>query len=299
MRNKDCEVNGPRELRLMSVKATLNWLLFAAYVGLFFTFPLTLLWGPVGLWVGPGLSILFLTFLRFQGSRRIARRLKMKRLTRAEAPALFAIVQEYSRRLGITAPQLGIIETPALNSALFGFTRQDSHLVFTRGALDTLTREQLSALVCRQLTYLWIGDVYCDSWLSQFLAVIERIATRNRHHGTGAGRKFYSFRVLFRQTLLYPLTLFPALVLKMAKDPALIDLKAAKLGRNPHAFAEAYRRIEALQDRIPFETTFSLRHLFLLGPMTADPLARVFFGSDSLTPRISRLENLVHAAAKQ
>jgi len=296
MRNKESEVNAGKD-DLMSFKALMHWLLFAAYVGLFFTFPLTLLWGTTGLMIGPALAAVFLLLIGFRGSERIASRLRMKRLTRAEAPALFAITAEYSRRLGIPPPHLGIIETPALNAAIFGFSKRDAYLVFTRGALDSLSREQLSTLVCRQLTYLWQGDVYCDSWLSQFLSVIERIALRNRHHSLGSSRKFYSFRVLLRQTLLYPLTLFPALVLKMARDPSSIDLKAVKLSRNPHPFAEAYRRMEALQERIPFQTSFSLRHLFILAPATADPLARVFFGSDSLTTRISALEGLLRTAA--
>jgi heat shock protein HtpX len=276
----------------MTLRAWLQWLLFVGYVGLFFAIPLTLLWERVGGLVGLGAAAIFLISLRIGGNRRIQRRLKMKRLTRAEVPLLASIVSEYCRRLSIPVPQLGVLETPALNSAVFGFSRHQASLVVTRGALTTLTRAELSSLVARELVYLWEGDIVCDSWLSQFLSGLDRIAGPGRSRSVGQNRRYYPFRRILRQVLIYPLILFPVYVLRSARRPIEMDLKTVKLTRQPQPLAEALRHLEASQERLPLPTLFSTRHLFLLSPPAQDPLARVFFGTDRFATRIEAVENL-------
>src|SRR4051812_13519881 len=107
----------------MTLRARLHWLLFASYVALFFTLPLTLLWGWSGMKVGGLLALGFLIYLGFRGSDRILARLKAKPLARAEAPILFGLADEYARRLGLPLPRIALIETNAVNTAAFAFSR--------------------------------------------------------------------------------------------------------------------------------------------------------------------------------
>jgi len=228
----------------------------------------------------------------FRGRDRIARRLGVKRLTRAEAPQLFSIVEEYCRRLAIPVPQIGVIETPALNSALFGFHRSGAYLVVTRGVLETFSREKLCALVGRQVTNLWQGDFICHSWLSQFLKLLDRVTHPARSRGAVHSRRFYPFKLFLRQVLLYPLTMFPAYVLKVSQNPVQMDHRSAKLTRLPRALGEVLRHLESMQERIPYQSPVSLRHLFILPPTTQDPLARVFFHTPDFSERIEAVSSL-------
>ena len=70
---------------------------------------------------------------------------------RAEAPRIHSQLDEYCRRLRLTKPALATIDTKAVNLALFGFSRQASTLAITKGALDTLKDEELSALIAREI----------------------------------------------------------------------------------------------------------------------------------------------------
>jgi Zn-dependent protease with chaperone function len=277
----------------MTLRARLHWLLFASYVALFFALPLTLLWSWDGLRVGLLLTVGFLFYLGVKGTSRIAARLHVRPLSRAESPTLYNLVEEHCRRLALPTPAIGVIETGAVNTAIFGMSRRSYQLVVTRGVLDTFTRHELSAVVGRQLSTLWNGGMYGDSWLSQFLSLMDSlVAPRASTQIHLVGKRSYGFRVVMRQALLYPLTLFPVFVLRLHRDASELDLKALKVTRRPHAYAEALRRMESLHNRIPFTVPFSGRHLFLLAPPTEDPLARVFFGSDSLLPRIHVVEQL-------
>lgn len=279
----------------MAFRAITHWLAFAVYVAVFFTLPLALLWNLMGAVVGAILAVSFLILLGFRGSERIARRLKMKPLARAQAPQVFAMVGEYCRRLQMPVPSIGIIETPALNLALFGFSRKTACLAVTRGALDRLKRDELSALIGRELCYLWFGDVFCESWLSQFLSVLDGVISPRRtswnKSAAAHNRRTYPFRLFLRQMALYPLTLIPAYFLKGARDAAALDLQSTRITRLPHALAGGLRRAEAMVERIPFRVPFSTRHLFLLSPPAEDPLARVFFGGDDVDARIRNVES--------
>lgn len=281
----------------MTLRAWFHWFLFVVYFALFFAVPLAILWGGIGALFGVALSCVFLWFMGFRGNRRISARLNVKALTAAEAPVVSSIVNEYCRRLQMPVPKLGVIETPAMNIGMFGFSRQTAVLVFTRGTLEKLNRTGLAALIGRELSHLWFGDIFCDSWLSQFLSLLDRMLSPTRPKSAAQAKRFYPFRLFVRQAFLYPLALFPMTILKLSKDPSKLDLKSVRLTRRPQDLAEALRRLEAMQERTPFTVPFSTRHLFLVSPSAQDPLTRVFFGSFDLSSRITAVESLKQLVA--
>ena len=73
--------------------------------------------------------------------------------------------------------------------------------------------------------------------------------------------------------------------------PSCSDDRSMTL-RRTNFLAEAYRKLEALQERYPLTVPFSVRHLFLLPPPTLDPLGRLFFDSEPLLSRIQLLANM-------
>ena len=267
----------------------MGFLLFVLYVVLFVTLPMALLAERVGFFLGFGLAASFLFSLRFHGIDRILRRMQAHRIARSQAPILFAQVHEYARRLQIPVPWVARIESPGVNIAAVAFSPRECCLVITEGALRQLSREELAALVGRQMTYLWQGEVYNATWLGQFLACIDLLVSPGSQHHLLHTRRFYPFKVFIRQILLYPLTLLPAFLLRGTQEPVDLDRKAVRLTRRPHELAEAYRKIEALQERFPLAAPFSVRHLFLLPPPTLDPLGRLFFDAEPLLPRIQSL----------
>jgi Zn-dependent protease with chaperone function len=275
------------------MRVFLRVLLFALYVALLFSLPLSVLWDGWGLGLGLLLAILFLFGLRYKGTQRIASRLQVRPLTVAEAPHLHAIVDEYARRVGITAPSIGLIQSPALNLAVFGFSRTTSVIAITQGAFERLSRVELSALMSRAVCTLWYRDVFCESWLSQFLTFLDLLTADRAAAATRSYlRRFYPFQLFLRQVILFPLALFPAYILRRAHGHEELDLQAAKLSRHPWEFAEALRLFEAMRERLKIFVPFSTRHLFLVPPSTYDPMVRVFFDMKTSDTRVRALESL-------
>lgn len=264
MRNKAFDVK--RKGFLMSIFGRLRWIGFVLYVGVIFCVPLVLLWKMTGFLVGLGATILFLYLIRVRGSARIAERLSVSKLTFAEAPHVHNLVIEYCRHLNLHTPKIGLIETPAINIALHGFSKHTATLSVTRGALDSLRKPELSALIGRQLTFLWQGEVAGQSWLSQFLSLLDIVVGSPKSEVSLSLRHSYPFALFVKQILLYPFTLVPTFLLKSRSNPNKIDLKAVRLTGKPEALAEGLRLLEALRERTSFNAPFSTLHLFLITP---------------------------------
>ncbi len=271
----------------MAILGFFRWVLFAAYSAVFFTLPLSLLWNETGFVIGLALCGAFLYRLRAGATEKIAKRLRIQTLTRAESPLVHSLVDDYCRRLSLTPPRIAVIETPALNFALFGFSRAHATLVLTRGALESFKPSEISALLAHELTLLWHTDISGDSWLSQFLATLNWIVDSSKDP---SAQSVYSFSFFVKQVILYPLGLFPILLLKTRKNMSKIDGRAAKLCGNAQSLAEALRLIDAMRERTPFSVPLSVRHLFLLPPPVSDPLVRILFDPTPLAQRIASLE---------
>jgi heat shock protein HtpX len=281
----------------MSIRARLQWIGFVLYVAVFFALPLSLLWNVPGLVAGLSIASFFLYAIRVRGTERILNRLSVSRLRVADAPYLHGLVGEYCRRLNIPRPQLGVIDTPAINLAVVGFSRRKATLVITRGAMDLLKRSQLSALLGRQLTLLWHGEVGGQSWLAQFLSVLDWVVgSPQTNVPPGAGRQ-YPVSLVIKQIIFYPLALIPIFLLRSRNNPSHIDVTSVRLTGKPQALAEGMRLLEALSMRSSYFATLSTRHLFLVGPPSKDPLMRVFFDADPLSERIMAIEALMHKVA--
>ncbi len=273
----------------MLLATYLRWLAFAGYTVLLFSGPPATLWGLPGFLTGASAACIFLIALRYKGSDAILGILTAKPLTAAQAPREHALVEEYCRRLKIGLPGIHVIEVAGLNVAVLGFSAQATHLVFTRGLLEQLTRPQLAAVIAHSLCRIRNSDVANETWLARFFGLVYSLIH------TGKSRKVrtdvLSVQVILRQLILYPLTLFPTLVLKGMRDETALDLRSIEITRDAQSLAEAFRRMEALAERTPFRAPFATRHLFLASPPSADPLTRVLFDHSGLGNRVRVVES--------
>jgi len=276
----------------MAWRAWTRWFGFALYTTLFFTIPLSILWSWSGFAVGAVTSLTFLSFLAWKAPERIVERLGARELSTAESPALFALTREYCRRLGTPVPKLFVLESPAVNFALFGHSRKNGMLLVTRGALNTLSRESLGALVARELTYLSLGETTLETTLSELLSLIDGLVMPKRAKGGQPAPRFYPFGLFVRQLFLYPFCLVPGYLLQRKHSASRMDEASLRVSRDPMGLSEGLRWLQARYDRVPLQVPFSARHLFLMPPPASDPLARVFFSGSDFDERVRSVERL-------
>ncbi len=274
----------------MKLLVSLRWSAFALYLVLLFATPPGLLWGLPGLIAGAVAGAIVLAALRHRGIPSLLKSLHAKPLPVAQSPSLHTLITEYCRRLRMAVPAVYVIESPGLNIAVVGFSSQDAALVLTRGLLTQMSRPLLGAIVARSLLRIWSREVANETWLARFFSVLQKLVGMRSIKHTHRTESL-ALQNVVRQILLYPLTLFPAFVLKGREDDGLFDFKTVDICRDAQSLSEAFRRMEAMAERVPYHPPFGCRHLFLSAPPTADPLARVFFSSANFTERVRAVES--------
>jgi heat shock protein HtpX len=75
-------------------------------------------------------------------------------VTRAEAPKLYNVLENLCISRGLPMPALQIMETPALNAYAAGLREGQYVLAVTRGLIDTLSEEELEAVLAHELTHI-------------------------------------------------------------------------------------------------------------------------------------------------
>ena len=77
-----------------------------------------------------------------------------KGVTRAEAPKLYNVLENLCISRGLPMPALQIMETPALNAYASGLAEGKYVVAVTRGLIDTLSDQELEAVLAHELTHI-------------------------------------------------------------------------------------------------------------------------------------------------
>lgn len=254
---------------------------FGLYLLGLFALPLLALWGWYGFLASLPLFALALLWLRFRGVSAIRSRLDAKPI--AQKPSyLPGALLELSRRAGVAVPELLLMDSEACNVASFGFSKKT--IVVTRGSLS-LPKEELLALISRELEDMILYRVEFGTWLSQFLSLLDWLS------GSITNRGQVPFRAFMKEIVLWPLTIVPLWCLNWRVDSSELDQNSVRLmGSSPRVLASAYRRLELDHSRNTLRVAVSERHLFRLPPRSDESVARAVLQMDNLSKRIRTLE---------
>jgi hypothetical protein len=266
---------------------------FAFYVFCFVTLPFSILFGRVGLMMGGLIFAALMVALRYRGVEKIVNKLAAIPLSEANAPVLCHLLEEHSRRKGVSpVPKLVLIPSSSLNGVTFGFRATDATIGVTQGILDTLTRAELSQALAVHVELVKRGTYIRHTWLCRFLGLVDSLIAHRPGDRKTTRKKSYSFRFIFRQALFIPLVLFPFMMLR-GKRPSF----AALSDTSNSNLLEAFRKMEASSVRQPMSVPFSLRHLFLITPRSREPIVRLLLFDEEFAaePRVRSALNLQHA----
>lgn len=275
------------------IQTTFRITCFLGYLFAVVGLPFFVVWGWSGFLASLPLDFALVLWLRVFGYKAIYRRLGGHRRLGIQLSSWDAFsslknaVREMARRLNIRVPELVIINHRGFNIGSFGFSARHSALIVTPAVLE-LPKDELLALVARQLVEIHQMRSMVRSWLAQFIAIIDRMI------GTHRPRQSVPFRLFLREVILWPLTLIPFWCLQASSREELLDRRSLKVsGASALILAQAYRRLELENLRGgESELSVDLRPLFLIQPACTDSLVKSIVYTETLNLRIARLEKL-------
>ncbi|MGQ9719249.1 MAG: zinc metalloprotease HtpX [Nitrososphaerales archaeon] len=126
--------------------------------------------------LGMILAILIMLFEYAIGPAIVASSAKLRYLGSGENPWLDGVVKELSQKAGIPQPRLAIAQESTPNAFVFGHTAGDATLVFTRGLLEGLNKEEVRGVIGHELGHIKHRDFIVMTMLSVIPLVCYLIA---------------------------------------------------------------------------------------------------------------------------
>jgi heat shock protein HtpX len=182
-------------------------------------------------------------------------------VTRKEEPELYNLFENLCISVGLPTPRLEIIETHARNAFASGINKKTYAVTVTRGLLQSLTKEEVEAVLAHEITHIMNRDVRLLIITIIFTGMIgfaAQLAWSQLRYGLyvggrGGNRKGGGILIYLGIVAIlwigYLATLFTRFAISRRRE-YMADAGAVQMTKNPEGMMRALMRI-AGSDRIP------------------------------------------------
>ena len=158
------------KLRMWLLVAVLFSILYGIIVGVGVFLGIGNFW----FYLGASLVMLFIQYMI--GPKIIEWTMRLKYVSKAEQPELYAMVQDLSMRSQVPMPKIAIADIGIPNAFAFGRWKTDGRVCVTRGIMGLLDENELKAVLGHEITHLKNRDVLTITLLSVIPLILYRIA---------------------------------------------------------------------------------------------------------------------------
>src|SRR5216684_832376 len=255
---------------------------------------------------GVGIAFVFAAVMNFFSywfsDKIVLRAYGAQELDAQSAPELYSIVNELAHSASIPMPRLYIIESDTPNAFATGRNSTHAAVAVTRGILRICTREELKGVIGHELSHVINRDILTSSIVATLAGAIMMIGTMIRWGAIfGLGNRDDEEGGIAGLLIAGILAPIAATVIQLAISRTReyqADASGAKLTHNPLYLASALRKLEAANERMPLDANPATAHMFIVNPLSAAGISRLFSTHPPIEERIHRLERMAqgHAA---
>jgi heat shock protein HtpX len=211
-------------------------------------------------------------------------------VSRNEAPALYAIVQQLSQQAGLPMPAVYIVPTAAANAFATGRDPEHAAVAVTQGILQLLPEDELAGVIAHELSHVRNRDTLTQAVAATIAGAISFLAQMAYFFGGARDSEGRSNPLGLLLTLI--LAPFAASVIQMAISRTRefeADASAARLTRNPQSLARALQRLESIGRQLPMAGDPAFEPLLISSSFSGQFLANLFSTHPSTEARIQNL----------
>jgi heat shock protein HtpX len=249
---------------------------------------------PIGiLFVMLGISIIMNLVSYFWGPQMLLKISHVRLVGPSEYPALYALLEEVSQRVGIPTPRLGIVNQPQPNAFATGRSKRDSYVVVTTGLLRIMDRDELRAVLGHEVGHI----VHRDMALSTAAATVATAITYMADILFftllfGGGRREGNGGLGLFTVLLAPIAASMVQLAISRSRELYADEEGAKITGRPDHLISALRKIdEYIRRGVPLNVSPTTSSMWISNPFK-NSLGDLFSTHPSTEKRIRRLQEL-------
>lgn len=217
-----------------------------------------------------------------------------RKVERKSEPDLYNLLENLAISRGLRTPTLRVIDNDSLNAYATGLHEGQYSVTVTRGLVNTLTRDELEAVLAHELTHVINKDVrtmVIASIFAGIISVIAELVFRGLLYSRGGGRRDNKNALpLILIGLAFAAVGFAlAIVIRMMLSRTreyVADAGAVELTKNPDAMISALRKVEG---RSSIKGPDELQQLFLDNQPNGVGLEGLFASHPSIQKRVDAL----------
>ncbi len=253
--------------------------------------------GESGLIMAFGFALI-LNFFSFWFSDKMAIKMtKSRPLTEEEAPKLHKIIKDLSDKAGLPMPKVYVTPSSQPNAFATGRNPKNSAVALTEGIIQLLDKDELEGVIAHELSHIKNRDTLISTLAAVMAGALAFMARMGRFRMIFGGRRNRSGGGLAMLVQILAIIFAPlaALVVRMAISRTReykADETAARITGNPNGLANALRKMERQAKGNPMEINEATSHMFIINPLSAEGMNKLFSTHPTTEDRIEKLEGL-------
>jgi heat shock protein HtpX len=280
------------------MKNTLKTVFFMTLMMVLFLFVGNLIGGRTGMTYAFLFSLAMNFFAYWFSDKMVLMSYHAQQVTEAEAPKLYAIVHRLATRANIPMPKLYIVPTETPNAFATGRNPQHAAVAVTEGIMRILNDEELEAVIGHELSHVIHRDILTSTIVATFAGTITYLAQMlswSLFFFGGGGRGRDEDSSALGQLFVMILAPIAAMLIQLAVSRSReykADEGGAKLSMKPLSLASALSKLQSGVQQMPMQAQPSTAHLFIVNPLNAQSIAKLFSTHPPTEERIAKLEAL-------
>lgn len=240
---------------------------------------------------------LAMNFFSYWYSDKIALAMsKAREVGTSQAPDLHNMVSSLASRAGLPKPRVYIIEQNTPNAFATGRNPQHAAVAVTTGLMKILNTSELEGVIAHELGHIKNRDILISSIAATMAGAISYLATMAQWAMIFGGRsdddKGGGIVGAIAMMFIAPLA---AGLVQMAISRSReyqADATGAAICGSPGSLASALERLDQANRRHPMKVNPATAQMYIVNPLTAGQISKLFSTHPPLLERIARLRRI-------
>ncbi len=246
------------------------------------------------------IAIVMAFFSYYSGDSMILRMSGAKLIQHGDDPELYNVVEEMAIASAVALPPVYLIEDTAMNAFATGRDPEHAALAITRGLRETLTRDELQAVIAHEMSHVRHYDIRLAMLLATLVGLVVLVCDSLPRTLRRAGRRSRGRRgggaMLILAIALAIIAPFFAKFIQLAASRQreyMADAGAVELTRNPEAMILALKRLGGDKEVLEAANR-ATAHMYIVQPIKKwEARAKGMFATHpSIGDRVRRIELL-------
>ena len=251
--------------------------------------------GENGMIMASGFALV-LNFFSYWYSDKLA--IKMTRsqpLDESEAPEIYEIVRNLTRNANLPMPKIYLTPSDQPNAFAAGRNPGNSTIALTRGIINLLNKEELEGVIAHELSHIKNRDTLISTMAAVLAGALAFLARMGRFRMLFGGRRGRNKGGALLQIIALIFAPLAAILIRMAISRSreyLADQTGAEITGNPEGLASALEKMNSRVQRNPMKVNEATSHMFILNPLSAEGMSKLFSTHPPVTERVEKLRQI-------